>query len=42
MTMINRNMRLLVMFDLPVASKKDRQNYTKFHSWLIKNGYFMI
>lgn len=40
--MINRNMRLLVMFDLPVASKTDRSNYTKFHGWLIRNGYFMI
>ncbi len=40
--MICRNMRLLCMFDLPVATKTDRRNYTKFRNWLIKNGWFMI
>ena len=40
--MINRNMRLLCMFDLPVATKADRKNYTKFRAWLIKNGWFML
>ena len=40
--MINRNMRLLVMFDLPVATKKDRKEYAKFRKYLIDSGYFML
>jgi len=40
--MINRTMRLLVMFDLPVTSKKDRHNYAVFRHFLVKSGYFML
>ena len=40
--MINRSMRVLVFFDLPVMSKKDRKAYTKFRSFLIKDGYDMV
>lgn len=35
-------MRVLVLFDLPVTSKKDRKNYAKFHQFLIHDGYDML
>lgn len=40
--MINRSMRILVFFDLPVASKKDRKDYAAFRKFLIKDGYDML
>lgn len=40
--MINRNMRILVFFDLPVVTKKQRKNYTNFRKFLIKDGYQML
>lgn len=30
------------MFDLPVASKKDRKEYAKFRKYLITDGYDML
>ena len=35
-------MRVLVFFDLPVTSKKDRKEYAKFRGFLIKDGYDMV
>lgn len=35
-------MRLIVMFDLPVASKPDRRRYTRFRKFLIEDGYSMM
>ena len=35
-------MRVLVMFDLPTKTKKDRQIGTKFRNNLIKLGFFMM
>lgn len=35
-------MRLIVFFDLPMNSKKERKIYHDFHKWLIKNGYIMM
>ena len=35
-------MRVLVMFDLPTKTKKDRQTGTKFRNNLIKLGFFMM
>lgn len=35
-------MRLIVFFDLPVVSKKQRRAATQFRNFLIKDGYFMI
>ena len=35
-------MRLLVFFDLPTKTKKDRQIYTKFRKKLLENGFFML
>ncbi len=35
-------MRVLVMFDMPTQTKRDRKEYTKFRTKLIKNGYIML
>lgn len=35
-------MRLLVFFDLPVATKTERRAYTVFRRFLINDGYDMI
>lgn len=35
-------MRLIIFFDLPMNSKKERRIYNVFHKWLIKNGYIMM
>lgn len=35
-------MRLLVFFDLPVETSKERKEYSKFHKFLIKNGFIMM
>lgn len=40
--MINRNMRVLVLFDLPTATKSERREYAKFRKFLIKDGYDML
>lgn len=36
-----RIMRMLVMFDLPTGSKKERRSYADFRKFLIKDGYHM-
>ena len=35
-------MRLMLFFDLPVVTKKDRYNYNQFRKYLIQNGYIML
>jgi len=35
-------MRLFVLFDLPVKTKRDRRLYQKFHNFLVKDGYDML
>lgn len=35
-------MHVLVLFDLPVTSKKDRRAYTVFRRFLIGDGYDMV
>ena len=37
-----RFMRILVFFDLPVASKEDRKIYQRFRKFLIEDGYDML
>ena len=37
-----RYMRILVMFDLPVATESDRREYRLFRKYLIKNGFLML
>ena len=35
-------MRLMVFFDLPTETSKDRRNYTLFRKMLIKEGFIMM
>lgn len=35
-------MRLLLFFDLPTETSKNRLDYTPFHKFLIKNGFIMM
>ncbi len=37
-----RFMRVMVFFDLPVKSKKDRKAYTDFRRELMKAGFVMV
>jgi CRISPR-associated protein Cas2 len=39
---MSRFMRLFVFFDLPVKDPRDRKAYTRFHRFLVKDGYDMI
>lgn len=39
---MNKFMRLLVLFDLPVKNKKDRKIYAQFRKFLLKNGFYFI
>lgn len=35
-------MRLIVMFDLPVVTEKDKKIYSKFRRFLLDDGYIML
>ncbi|MBR6984995.1 MAG: CRISPR-associated endonuclease Cas2 [Ruminococcus sp.] len=35
-------MRMIVFFDLPVTTKKDRKAYTDFRKFLIRDGFIML
>lgn len=35
-------MRLLLFFDLPMETAKNRHDYAVFHKFLIKNGFIMM
>ena len=35
-------MRVIVFFDLPVKTKKDRREYSNFRKFLVKSGFMMI
>ena len=35
-------MRIKVFFDLPVATIKDRREYSRFRRFLIKSGFIML
>jgi CRISPR-associated protein Cas2 len=37
-----RYMRVLVLFDLPTLTTKDRREYARFRKFLIKNGFMMM
>jgi CRISPR-associated protein Cas2 len=37
-----RYMRLLVFFDLPVLTKEERRNASRFRNFLIADGYDMV
>lgn len=35
-------MRIIVLFDLPVLTTQDRREYSRFHRFLVKNGFIMM
>jgi CRISPR-associated protein Cas2 len=35
-------MRLMIFFDLPIETAKDRRNYSKFRKLLITEGFIML
>ena len=37
-----RYMRILVFFDLPTNTSKERNEYTRFRKYLIKSGFLMM
>ena len=37
-----RYMRIIVFFDLPSTTHKDRKNYSKFRKFLINEGFIMM
>jgi CRISPR-associated protein Cas2 len=39
---MNKFMRIIVFFDLPVKTKAERKVYSRFHGFLIKDGYHML
>ena len=39
---MNKFMRLLVFFDLPVVKDRDRKVAAKFRRFLLKDGYVMV
>lgn len=39
---MNKFMRIIVFFDLPVKTKKERRIATTFRNFLLKDGYHMI
>lgn len=40
--MNNRFMRIIVMFDLPVITEKERKVATKFRKYLLDEGFIMM
>lgn len=40
--MNSRFMRIVVMFDLPVAKKRHRKEYAQFRKFLVNDGYDMM
>jgi len=40
--MRNRTMRLIVFFDLPTGTKRERKLYSKFRKFLIVQGFTML
>lgn len=39
---MNKFMRMLVFFDLPVQTKAERRDATSFRNFLLKDGYHML
>lgn len=35
-------MRIMVLFDLPVFTEKQRKEYREFRKYLLKTGFFML
>lgn len=39
---MNKYMRILIFFDLPVKTKAERRMATRFRSFLLNDGYHMV
>ena len=39
---MNKFMRMLVFFDLPVSTRTERRNASRFRNFLLSDGYHMI
>ena len=39
---MNKFMRILVFFDLPVVTKREKGTAAKFRQFLLKDGYHMV
>ena len=39
---MHKYMRILVFFDLPVKTKRERRIATQFRNFLLKDGYYMV
>ena len=39
---MNKFMRIIVMFDLPVITEKEKSIATKFRKFLLDDGYIMM
>lgn len=39
---MNKFMRMIVFFDLPVTTAKERKSATQFRNFLLKDGYQMV
>lgn len=35
-------MRLIVFFDLPMQTDRERKEYARFHKYLVRNGFIMM
>lgn len=35
-------MRLMLFFDLPMQTSKDKREYNRFHKYLLRNGFIMM
>lgn len=35
-------MRVMVFFDLPIKTRKERRDYARFRRFLIKSGFYMM
>lgn len=40
--MISRFMRVMVFFDLPTITDKNRHDYRKFRQFLVQEGFIMM
>lgn len=39
---MNKYMRILVFFDLPVKFAREKKEYTRFRKFLLTDGYYMV
>lgn len=39
---MGRLMRLIVFFDLPVKTRREKRHYAEFRRFLLKDGYYQI